>query len=63
MGQAEHPMLTKRLVRILIVAAALGIIADVARASIFPGPFSFTFFTPALNSLFLLPFQIAGCGS
>jgi hypothetical protein len=36
--------------------------ADVALASILPGPFEFSFFTPVLNGLFLLPFRMAGCG-
>jgi hypothetical protein len=47
------------------VALAIGFVsatADVALASILPGPFEFSFFTPILNGLFLLPFRIAGCG-
>lgn len=70
-GTAENQSGRRRVRRTLLaraafqVALAIGFIsatADVALAGILPGPFSFSFFTPILNTLFLLPFQIAGCG-
>lgn len=55
-------MLSRRLGNALLALLILALAADVAQAAILPAPFEFTFFSSALNALFLLPFQLAGCG-
>ena len=46
-------------IRVLLAALLVGLVADYAFAD---GFFGFRFFNDALATLFLLPFQIAGCG-
>lgn len=52
----------KQFVRPLLTAAIVALATDVALAGFLPGPFEFSFFTSALNTLFFLPFNLAGCG-
>ena len=54
--------MARRSLRIVAVGAFVCILADVALADILPSPFDFSFFTPGLTNLFLLPFSLAGCG-
>ena len=54
--------MTRRLARLLLIALFVGVAADIAFAGLLPSPFSFSFFTPGLTELFLLPFTLAGCG-
>ncbi|HUU83868.1 MAG TPA: hypothetical protein VM243_10225 [Phycisphaerae bacterium] len=49
-----------RVFRLLLIAFIVCTTAEVVLAGVFPGLFSFAH--PGLNSLFLFPFQIAGCG-
>ena len=48
--------------RLALIVMVVGVSADVALAAFLPSPFSFSFFTPGLTSLFLWPFALAGCG-
>ena len=48
--------------KLVTVVASVCILADVALAGFLPSPFDFSFFTPGLTNLFLLPFSLAGCG-
>ena len=50
-----------RIAKLLLMLLVLNAAANVAWA-LFPGPFSFSFLNPGLNSLFLLPFSLVGCG-
>jgi hypothetical protein len=54
--------MTRKLSRLFLVALFVAVAADIAVASLLPSPFSFSFFTPGLTELFLLPFRIIGCG-
>ncbi len=53
--------MTRMLMKLALAAVLVGIVADVARASVLPAPFEFSFFTSRLTELFLLPFTLAGC--
>ncbi len=53
--------MTRILMKLALAAVIVGIVADVALASVLPGPFEFSFFTSGLTELFLLPFRLAGC--
>jgi len=55
--------MTRRFVRTGAVLAAFALATDATQAAILPAPFVFTFFTPFLNQLFLLPFTLAGCNT
>jgi hypothetical protein len=57
----EVQQMARRSLRIVAVGAFVCILADVALADILPSPFDFSFFTPGLTNLFLLPFSLAGC--
>lgn len=59
--ETEAMRMTRILVKLALAAVLLGIVADVALASVLPGPFEFSFFTSGLTELFLLPFRLAGC--
>ncbi len=48
--------------KLTLMATIVGIFADVALAGVLPSPFAFSFFTSGLNSIFLWPFALAGCG-
>ena len=52
----------QRRIRLGLVAWTVVLCARAAYAGIFPSPFEFTFFNNGLTTLFLLPFQLAGCG-
>jgi hypothetical protein len=54
-------MVARRAAKTFAALLCFGILADVAQAAFLPAPFTFTFFTPTLTNLFLLPFQFAGC--
>ena len=53
--------MTRTLFKTAVIAAVLGLSAEVALAGVLPSPFEFSFFTPGLTKLFLLPFSLAGC--
>ena len=50
------------LVRLMLAAFVVCLTTDVVLAGFFPSPFSFGFANSGLTGLFLLPFQVAGCG-
>lgn len=51
----------RRLIQIVVFATALNAAAQFAAAQL-PGPFEFSFASNVLNSLFFVPFRLAGCG-
>ncbi len=52
----------KTVLKLTLIVMIVGISADVALAGVLPGPFTFSFFTSGLTSVFLWPFALAGCG-
>lgn len=50
-----------RIAKFVLMMVVLNAAANAAWA-LFPSPFSFSFLNPGLNSLFLLPFGLIGCG-
>ena len=50
-----------RLTRLLLMFVVLSVTANAALAAL-PGPFEFSFASNLLNNVFLLPFQLGGCG-
>ena len=62
-ARTETPMRRARqLLRLYLAAIFVCLAADIALAGFLPAPFEFSFFTPGLTELFLLPFRLAGCG-
>ncbi len=57
----EAMLMTRMFTKLALAVVLIGVMADVALASVLPGPFEFSFFTSALPELFLLPFALAGC--
>ncbi len=55
-------MMTRKLLKSAVIVAFVGLSARAALAGFLPAPFEFSFFTPGLTELFLLPFALAGCG-
>jgi hypothetical protein len=53
--------MVRTLRHIVLGGFIVALTADVVLAGFLPDPFEFSFFTPALTTLFLLPFQLAGC--
>jgi len=53
--------MTMRMLRFVLMVFVVHMAAGAAMAFSFPGPFSFSFFNPAMNAWFLLPFTMAGC--
>lgn len=51
----------RRLIQIVVFTTALSAAAQLAVAQL-PGPFEFSFASNLLNSLFFIPFRLAGCG-
>jgi len=51
----------RRLIQIVVFTTAISAAAQLAVAQL-PGPFEFSFASNLLNSLFFIPFRIAGCG-
>ena len=54
-------MITRKLLKLTVVLAVLGIFVEAAVADVLPSGFDFSFFAPGLGSLLVLPFQLAGC--
>lgn len=54
--------MTRRSLKLVAVAGFVCVLTEVAVAGVLPSPFGFSFFTPVLTDLFLLPFSLTGCG-
>ncbi len=54
-------MITRKLLKLTVVVAGLGIFVEAAVADVLPSGFGFSFFAPGLGSLLALPFRLAGC--
>lgn len=47
--------------KVALMVFVVHVAASAALAFSLPAPFSFSFFNPALNAWFLLPFALGGC--